>query len=465
MQKINNLDVLKLFESAHIGVIIHAWDTSIVYANPQALNLLRLSYEQIIGKDAYDPQWHFIDDSYANIAIKDYPVNRVVAGERVQNEVVGVIDGSKEKISWIMVNAYAEQGLDGSGFVVVTFNDVTDSRQGFSFEQIVENAQDIVIVTEASEIKAPLGPKIVYVNKAFEKLTGYSKEEIKGETPRILQGSLTDKAASNRIHNALAKNTPVSETLLNYSKLGHPYWLDISIIPLRDRNDVVTHFAAIERDVTENRFHLEQLTKRNEDLKLLKDELKRLVEERTKELEQANQKLALLAYFDPLTKIPNRRSFIDQTSRLVHFCQRHKHIIAVGLLDIDDFKLINDKHGHNVGDKVLSTLGACFKEFFRQDDAYCRWGGEEFTFAVASTDSEGIEQLCQRLLNSIRELQYSADKNTAFNITVSIGVCIRLPEINDSLDGYIKIADLALYEAKSQGKNRVSFSTDISQRE
>ncbi|WP_339725461.1 diguanylate cyclase [uncultured Paraglaciecola sp.] len=461
MQKISNLDTLKLFESAHIGVVIHTWDTSIVYANPQALNLLRLTYEQIIGKDSYDSQWHFIDDQYQRLATKDYPVNRVVVGDRIQNKVLGVIDGSKERISWLMVNAYAEHGLDDTGFVVVTFIDVTDSRQGFSFEQIVENAQDIVVVTESDKIKAPLGPKIVYVNKAFEKLTGYSKEEIKGETPRILQGSLTDKEGCKKIHDALVEKKPVAETLLNYSKTGQPYWLDINIIPLFDRNGEVTHFAAIERDVTENRFHLEQLKKRNEDLKLLKDELKHLVEERTRELQQANEKLALLAYFDPLTQIPNRRYFIDQTTRLIHFCQRHEYILAIGILDIDDFKLVNDKHGHDVGDEVLSALGGNLKKFFRLDDAYCRWGGEEFAFAVVSTDVKSMEKLCQRLLKVINEMTISCSNGFEFSINVSIGVCMRQADPNESLDTYMKIADDALYNAKSKGKNRVSFSTDI----
>lgn len=461
MQKLSNLDTLKLFESAHIGVVIHTWDTSIVYANPQALNLLRLSYDQIIGKDSYDSQWHFIDEHYTRLDIKDYPVNRVVVGDRIKNDVMGVIDSSKEKISWLMVNAYAEHGLNETGFVIVTFIDVTESRQGFSFEQIVENAQDIVVVTEADKLNAPLGPKIVYVNKAFEKLTGYSKEEIKDETPRILQGSLTDKAACKKIRDALEEKKPVAETLLNYSKSGRPYWLDINIIPLINRNDEVTHFAAIERDVTENRFHLEQLTKRNKDLKLLKDELKNLVEERTKELQHANEKLALLAYFDPLTQIPNRRYFIDQTTRLIHFGQRHQYILAIGLLDIDDFKLINDKHGHDMGDEVLSALGECFKKFFRQDDAYCRWGGEEFAFAVVSSDVTSIEKLSERLLNAINEMKITTSNGIELGIKVSIGVSLRPANPDVSLEAYMKIADAALYNAKSQGKNRVSFSTDI----
>ncbi|MFT6952263.1 MAG: diguanylate cyclase (GGDEF)-like protein, partial [Paraglaciecola sp.] len=199
--------------------------------------------------------------------------------------------------------------------------------------------------------------------------------------------------------------------------------------------------------------------KRQQEIKqLIKLEAK--VEERTNELKQANDNLALLAYFDPLTTIPNRRSFIDQTDRLIHACQRHDHLLAIGLLDLDDFKFINDNYGHVTGDEVLSTLGAFFNDFFRKNDAYCRWGGDEFSFAVVSPDVIGIENLCHRLLSSIVELQYSAGKDVKFSTTVSIGVCIRLPKHKDSLDDYMKIADSALYCAKSAGKNRVSFSID-----
>ncbi|MFQ3236863.1 MAG: diguanylate cyclase (GGDEF)-like protein, partial [Paraglaciecola sp.] len=189
-------------------------------------------------------------------------------------------------------------------------------------------------------------------------------------------------------------------------------------------------------------------------------ELEAKVEERTSELKQANDNLASLAYFDPLTTIPNRRFFIVQTDRLIHACQRREHLLAIGLLDFDDFKLINDNYGHTTGDEVLSALGACFKDFFRKDDTYCRWGGDEFAFSVVSPDVTGIEDLCHRLLSSITKFQYSVGKEIKFSATVSIGVCIRLPKHKDSLDGYMKIADSALYSAKAEGKNRVSFSID-----
>ena len=120
----------------------------------------------------------------------------------------------------------------------------------FSLEDVVKFANDIVIVTEAYPLDEP-GPKIVYVNQAFTDLTGYASEEVIGKTPRILQGPDSNPETRAAIRAALIKKEPVRTAIVNYSKSGKKYWLDINIIPLKDSHGEVTHFAAIERDLTE----------------------------------------------------------------------------------------------------------------------------------------------------------------------------------------------------------------------
>ena len=91
MLDIDNLDIKKILEHAHMGVVIHRADTSIVYANPAALKLLRLSYEQLIGRDAYDPQWAFVDENGFPLELSNYPVNRVLnSNKRLENEIIGL---------------------------------------------------------------------------------------------------------------------------------------------------------------------------------------------------------------------------------------------------------------------------------------------------------------------------------------------------------------------------------------
>lgn len=141
-------------------------------------------------------------------------------------------------------------------------------EKSFSFEDIIKFANDIVIVTEAFPYIEP-GPKIVYVNKAFSDLTGYSPEEVMGKTPRILQGPDSDPETRAKIRESLRKQEPIRTAIVNYSKSGEKYWLDINIIPLKNNNGEVTHFAAIERDLTEIKRAEEEIREKNEQLQEL----------------------------------------------------------------------------------------------------------------------------------------------------------------------------------------------------
>ncbi|XOV78116.1 MAG: diguanylate cyclase [Aestuariibacter sp.] len=449
------LNLKTLLEHAHIGVVIHRWDTSVVYANPTALKLLRLTHEQIIGKDAYDPQWSFLDEAGKKLPVEEFPVSKVKQSKgRLNNEIMGVIDSTSEDISWFMINAYFEGNAGDVGFIIITFNDISEMRDLFSFQDIVENTQDIVIVTEANDINYPTGPKIIYVNKAFEELTGYKQSEVIGESPRILQGDLTDKEATTRIHNALQEQKAITETLLNYDSSGRPYWIEMNIIPLRNKYNEVTHFAAIERDVSERKFQQEQLEKRNKDLKVLKQNLELIVEERTMELQKAKAQLETIAFFDPLTNIPNRRFFIDQANKLVKSSSRHDFAVAFGLLDIDNFKQLNDSHGHDVGDAVLVELANALTHIFRSDDAFCRYGGEEFAFAFSIKQNTDVEVVADRLLSAIRSITVQSENKNLINITASLGIKITQPDSNTDLEQEVKHADMAMYKAKTSGKDQ-----------
>lgn len=462
MSEFLEINAQRLLENAHLGVVIHRWDTSITYANPAALRLLRLTYEQVVGRDAFDVQWSFLDETGKTMLVEDYPVNKIKrTKKRLVNEINGVIDSTEGTISWFYVNAYYE-GTPGSedSFIVVSFTDISDSKHLFSFKDIVENAQDLVIVTEANNIEPPTGPKIVYVNRAFEELTGYKKSEALGETPRMLQGTLTDQDSRSRIHTALQNKQGINETLLNYDVKGRPYWIEMNIIPLKNKYGDVTHFAAIERDISERKFHLEQLEKRNNDLKLLKSDLQEAVDKRTIELQKANSKLEKIAFFDPLTNIPNRRYFIDQSYRLIKFCNRRDLNIAFGLIDIDDFKAVNDTYGHDIGDTVLVELSDYLKHFFRGDDAFCRYGGEEFAFALGIENTADVESLATRLITGIRNINIELTEKLKLPITVSVGIKLCREGVVVDLEKELKESDIALYQAKKDGKNRFTIVSD-----
>ncbi len=124
-------------------------------------------------------------------------------------------------------------------------------EQASLFQQLVHNAKDGIILTKADDINN--GPHIVYVNQAFTNITGYEKEEVIGKTPRMLQGKNTDRNTLDKIRNALENGKSFKGELVNYSKTGEEYWLDISIVPIKDKDGNITHFAAIERDITDRK--------------------------------------------------------------------------------------------------------------------------------------------------------------------------------------------------------------------
>ncbi|MEQ8335546.1 diguanylate cyclase [Nisaea sp.] len=455
---ISGLKLSSLLEHAHIGVVIHKFDTSIVYANPTALRLLGLEYDQILGRDAEDPGWYFIDEFSNKLPPCAYPVNKVSsASQPLFNEIIGRFDIKTQEVVWYLVNAYPETENE-SRFIVVTFNEISDQRHLFSYRDIVENTQDVIIVTSAEQVAEPFGPQIVFVNRAFEELTGYSAAEAIGETPRILQGKGTDRASLDRIRDALVRRVAIRETVLNYSKSGKPYWLDLEIFPLRNRFGKVTHFAAIERDVTEKTFHADQLEKRNEDLKALKASLELLVEERTKELRSANFELHKMAHYDDLTGIPNRRSFMDQAKKMRSLARRHGFTFVVGVLDLDHFKKVNDTFGHDAGDAVLKMIADILKAEFRDEDVFGRVGGEEFAFALLLKEAASVENAARRVLKAIAARSFSV-KDDELRITASIGLCLVDGLDAASLDRCLKVADEALYTAKDDGRNRIVSQT------
>tara|TARA_B100001027_G_scaffold138287_1_gene96040 strand:+ start:1162 stop:2049 length:888 start_codon:yes stop_codon:yes gene_type:complete len=290
----------------------------------------------------------------------------------------------------------------------------------FDFSAIVQNAKDVVIVTEASPIDAP-GPKIIYVNDAFTETTGYSAAEVIGETPRIFQKEGTDKEELSKIRDALEKKEPVRVTLRNFSKTGKEYWVDISILPLRDSEGEVTHFASIQRDITEY-----------------------------KKLEQD---LQILCRTDPLTTAANRRAFNEILSQEFSRFKRSQKEYALIMIDLDHFKSINDQHGHSVGDQVLIEVTERCKDNIRVHDILARLGGEEFCILLPYTESKQAKKVAERLREKIEIKPIIVD---GLRVKVTISVGISLVSTNDE-DGHqaMERADQKLFQAKESGRNQI----------
>jgi diguanylate cyclase (GGDEF)-like protein len=165
------------------------------------------------------------------------------------------------------------------------------------------------------------------------------------------------------------------------------------------------------------------------------------------------ERLSWFATTDPLTGVPNRRSFYDLGEHEMVRAQRYFRPFTVLMMDIDHFKSVNDRHGHAVGDQVLtSVVNLCLAQL-RQSDLMGRLGGEEFAFVLPETDSEAARAIAERLRACIARREFEGLEG-ALQVTVSIGVAQLGPEMH-SLELLIARADEALYQAKARGRNRV----------
>jgi diguanylate cyclase (GGDEF)-like protein len=181
----------------------------------------------------------------------------------------------------------------------------------------------------------------------------------------------------------------------------------------------------------------------------------RLIEQRhlNEELRALNSDLEALATTDSLTGINNRRNFFTLAADELSRAKRYQRPLTALMIDVDGFKIVNDKHGHSAGDKVLKAVVQCCITTLRETDVLGRLGGDEFAILLPET-GDGQDQ-ADRLRRTVERLRTTLDDGTDLILTVSIGVASVRPE-DESIDDVVARADEALYEAKQSGRNRVA---------
>ena len=301
--------------------------------------------------------------------------------------------------------------------------------------RIIEHSNDSILISLAEPIDQP-GPYIIYANQTFLTATGYRQEEIIGQNPRILQGPQTDLATLARIRTGLAAWQPVREEVLNYKKNGETFWQELNIFPLPNDAGQFTHWVSIQRDITERKI--------------------------------AEQQIYDLAFLDPLTGLPNRRLFYDRLHRTLLGNIRSEQHGALLYIDLDHFKLVNDRQGHATGDLVLQSVAKQLSLCIRAGDTISRIGGDEYIILLDSlgkdltTASFITEAIARRMLSSFSSAQEQLDHG--WSGTFSIGISLFSGDQSRTLEEIVKDADLAMYQAKTMGRNRLQFFDEEMQR-
>ncbi|MCP4066480.1 MAG: diguanylate cyclase, partial [Gammaproteobacteria bacterium] len=187
------------------------------------------------------------------------------------------------------------------------------------------------------------------------------------------------------------------------------------------------------------------------------------VQERTDELERANEQLRAISLTDGLTHVANRRRFDEKLQDEWKRAQRHGHPLSLLLLDIDHFKRVNDELGHLVGDDCLTEVAAlCAAEVQRSGDLLARYGGEEFIILLPATPEEGAVRVAERVRQAVaRSPVYSSERVAPVSLTISVGVACVVPDPDMEPQELIRQADEALYSAKESGRNRVMVARDF----
>jgi diguanylate cyclase (GGDEF)-like protein/PAS domain S-box-containing protein len=281
---------------------------------------------------------------------------------------------------------------------------------------LIEVANDGILITSASELDQPR-PRIIFANAAFCEISGFGRDEVIGKTPRILQGPGTSKKALGRIAEALRAGQECQEELLNYSRDGKPYWLDVHIVPLRDDTGTIRYFGAIERDVTDMRTQTEHLER--------------------------------LALEDILTGIGNRAALERHMEELAQAPVATPEAPCLLLFDLDRFKVSNDSLGHMVGDEILRHFAGCVASTLHRDDFMARLGGDEFVAVLQGYTPEAARLFAENVVSNLASMKISsADK-----IGVSVGITFFQP--GNAMETVIDAADMALHRAQDAGKGQV----------
>lgn len=264
---------------------------------------------------------------------------------------------------------------------------------------------------------------IEYVNPAFELITGYTQDEVKGRNPRFMRVENCDVEEHERIRQALQRCESVRSVLRNARKNGEIFWNELRIDPVLSADGEVTHFVGVINDITEAKHY--------------------------------ERRLQHLANHDPLTGLANRTLLHERLETAIAFAQRDNALGALAFLDLDNFKYINDSFGHDTGDIVLKEISSRLSQNVRQEDTVARVGGDEFVLVI--NDQPGVEDivdLMERIRSAVSSPVDAAGKEIVPG--VSIGVSL-FPADGHTADQVMRAADAAMYHAKALGKNNCQF--------
>ncbi|MGE0081678.1 MAG: EAL domain-containing protein [Thiohalomonadaceae bacterium] len=316
----------------------------------------------------------------------------------------------------------SEQAITGA---VLVLRDITE--QQLAEEQLRLAANVFTHAREGIVITDPDGT-IVNVNKAFTQITGYRRDEVIGQNPRILKSERHEHEFYVDMWRSLLEQGYWMGEIWNRRKDGEIYAEMLTITAVKDARGETQQYVGLFFDITVQK--------------------------------QQQMQLEYSAHYDALTRLPNRVLLADRLHQSMVQAQRRKQLLAVVYLDLDGFKAINDKYGHDMGDRLLLIIAQRMKESLREGDTIARLGGDEFVAVLVDLPNTGAsDALLKRLLAAVSQPVHI--DGTEVKVSASLGVTFYPQAEEADADQLLRQADQAMYQAKLSGRNRYQvFDTE-----
>lgn len=407
-----------LYEFAPIGYLCISNHGLISELNWKATAMFGLGRKQLLKHRFAE---FIVDDDKGRWQRQFANLQKLDAGEELSFDMKFMHDDGT--MFYASLNCMRMDNID-QAMLRITLVDITPLKQSelaLRIASTIFESQEGMMVTNAKG-------SIVRVNQAFTTITGYKAEEVIGKNPRILNSGHHDSDFYTVMWASIKKTGYWAGNIWNKRKNGEIYPEYLTVTSVKDKDEVVTNYVATLTDITTSN--------------------------------AATEEIKILAFYDPLTGLPNRRLLLDRLKHALNSSRQSGNAGAVLFLDIDHFKTLNDTLGHDVGDLLLQQVSERLSACVREGDTVARMGGDEFVVVLEALDEDAItaatqaEIIANQILSKINE-SYQLD-NRRYYSSISVGVTI-FKDHQTSLEELLKQADIAMYQAKMSGRNAVRF--------
>ena len=425
-----------IFESAGRAIVLTDAQGVIRYFNPAAQQMLGYTWDEVVGRETplifhlpeeIEARAAALSVAHGTATSPDFSVFIVGLGAEASHLDADWTfvrkDGSRLPVS-LTVSQLKGDGGEIEGYLGIAA-DISQRRQleqDLRIAAIAFESQAAIMVTDASQC-------ILQVNQAFSRLTGYTAEEAIGQRPSMLKSGWQDAAFYVDMWRELSETGHWQGEIWNRRKNGEifPEWLTISGV--RDSWGKLTHFVSTFSDISN--------------------------------LKVAESEIHHLAFYDPLTSMPNRRLLLNRLEKSCSTSRRSGQHGALLMIDLDHFKTLNDTLGHDVGDRLLVEVAKRLADCIREGDTAARLGGDEFIVMLDNLgrDAESAGVQAEIVAEKIRlELArpYLLQADTEYFRSASVGISL-FHGHDKTVDVLLKQADIALYKAKDAGRNTIRF--------